>query len=63
LISLPISFRVLVIGKSGVGKSTLINHTFGTKNAFVAHGCRGLADINKELISKQNNRFVLHDSK
>ncbi|KAJ6455184.1 hypothetical protein C8R45DRAFT_1036755 [Mycena sanguinolenta] len=48
--------RVLVVGKSGVGKSSLISYTFGVDMK------RGKSDINAEIISPQNNRFVLHDS-
>lgn len=54
-------FRILVIGKSGVGKSSLINQAFGV-NAKVEHGTRGISDIDEELISKLNDRFILHDS-
>ncbi|KAG1718977.1 hypothetical protein EDB19DRAFT_770944 [Suillus lakei] len=56
-------FRILVIGKSGVGKSSLINHTFGVQNALASHNKPGEASIDHELISPQNKRFVLHDSK
>ncbi|EDQ98700.1 uncharacterized protein LACBIDRAFT_297409 [Laccaria bicolor S238N-H82] len=56
-------FRVLVIGKSGVGKSSLINECFGVKDATVAHSEAGVSDISTEIISSENGRFVLHDSK
>ncbi|KAL4077538.1 hypothetical protein J3A83DRAFT_1606447 [Scleroderma citrinum] len=56
-------FRILVIGKSGVGKSSLINRAFGIETACVANDRPGQADINKELISPQNDRFILHDSR
>ncbi|KAI6033060.1 hypothetical protein F5J12DRAFT_798498 [Pisolithus orientalis] len=56
-------FRVLVIGQSGVGKSTLISQTFGVKQAVAEDDEPGEADIGKELILLQNDRFVLHDSK
>ncbi|KAG5652781.1 hypothetical protein H0H81_003661 [Sphagnurus paluster] len=55
-------FRILVIGKSGVGKSSLINKAFGLTQAKVSKNSRGEADINKELWSPENSRFVLHDS-
>jgi hypothetical protein len=55
-------FRVLVIGKSGVGKSSLINIAFGTTQANVAHGKAGVSDINYEIIPPDNEYFVLHDS-
>ncbi|KAI5983128.1 hypothetical protein EDD15DRAFT_2376867 [Pisolithus albus] len=56
-------FRVLVVGKSGVGKSTLINRIFGVETANVARDHPGEADINKEYTSPQNDRLILHDSR
>ncbi|KAG2746346.1 hypothetical protein P692DRAFT_20836147 [Suillus brevipes Sb2] len=56
-------FRILVIGKTGVGKSSLINHAFGVQNATTSHDRPGEASIDHEFISPQNDRFVLHDSK
>ncbi|KAF7373068.1 G domain-containing protein [Mycena sanguinolenta] len=55
-------FRVLVVGRSGVGKSSLINHAFGIDLATVAHGRRGKCNIEDEIISEHNAYFVLHDS-
>ncbi|OJA11288.1 hypothetical protein AZE42_05694 [Rhizopogon vesiculosus] len=55
-------FRILVIGKSGVGKSSLINKAFGV-NTLVSDERRGETDINTEFISEQNDKFVLHESK
>ncbi|KIK17545.1 hypothetical protein PISMIDRAFT_111162 [Pisolithus microcarpus 441] len=46
----------------GVGKSTLINRTFGIERASAENSEPGKASIEKELISQQNDRFVLHDS-
>ncbi|KAI6041814.1 hypothetical protein EDC04DRAFT_2601447 [Pisolithus marmoratus] len=63
-------FRILVIGQSGVGKSTLINKAFGIEKAveyLYKHTGEntepGKANIEEELVSPDNNRFVLHDSK
>ncbi|KAI6146379.1 hypothetical protein BKA82DRAFT_994175 [Pisolithus tinctorius] len=56
-------FRVLVVGKSGVGKSTLINRIFGVETANVARDQPGKADIEQEFTSPQNDRLILHDSK
>ncbi|KAI6103036.1 hypothetical protein F5141DRAFT_1211784 [Pisolithus sp. B1] len=55
-------FRILVIGQSGVGKSTLIQRAFGIEQASAENLEPGKANIEEELISPQNNRFVLHDS-
>ncbi|KAJ7787445.1 hypothetical protein B0H14DRAFT_2953336 [Mycena olivaceomarginata] len=59
-------FRVLVVGKSGAGKSSLINYAFGIdKNDFaqsVSHEQPGQCDIEKPITFAQNPRFVLHDS-
>jgi GTP-binding protein EngB required for normal cell division len=56
-------FRILGIGKTGVGKSSPINHAFGVQNATASHNNPGEASIDHEFISPQNDRFVLHDSK
>ncbi|KAG1722913.1 hypothetical protein EDB19DRAFT_1954343 [Suillus lakei] len=56
-------FRILVIGKTGVGKSSLINRAFGVHEAMVSIHKPGEANIDHEFISPQNDRFVLHDSK
>jgi len=76
-------FRVLLVGKSGVGKSHFINHAFNVghhsvrPDAFVgsihndtvldyvqsvSERERGICDINEEITSPQNSRFVVHDS-
>ncbi|OAX33768.1 hypothetical protein K503DRAFT_645384, partial [Rhizopogon vinicolor AM-OR11-026] len=56
-------FRILVMGKTGVGKSSLINHAFGVQETLASNVQPGQADIEKEYISPQNDKFVLHDSK
>ncbi|KAH9062165.1 hypothetical protein EDB87DRAFT_1682171 [Lactarius vividus] len=56
-------FRILSIGRSGVGKSTLINTIFGIDAAHVEDYKPGKADIQQEFVSAENPFFVLHDSK
>ncbi|CCM00986.1 uncharacterized protein FIBRA_03034 [Fibroporia radiculosa] len=56
-------FRILVIGKTGVGKSSLIQHAFGVEGDLVSHDRPGDAHIDEAFISPRNERFVLHDSK
>ncbi|KAJ7921534.1 hypothetical protein B0H13DRAFT_1984965 [Mycena leptocephala] len=56
-------FRIVSIGGSGTGKSSLINRVFGVNDAKVSHFIPGEADISHEITSESNPRFVLHDSK
>ncbi|KAJ7290787.1 hypothetical protein C8J57DRAFT_1612072 [Mycena rebaudengoi] len=56
-------FRILVVGKAGVGKSSLIHYAFGvTTHQTISAESRGVCKIDDELISEQNRLFVLHDS-
>jgi GTP-binding protein EngB required for normal cell division len=56
-------FRILILGRSGVGKSNLINTIFGTNFATVEHGRKaGVSNIGEEITSLQNPRLILHDS-
>lgn len=55
-------FRILSVGRSGVGKSSLINCVFGIRNASVSHYKPGVSDIDQEHVSQDNGYFVLHDS-
>ncbi|KAF8813132.1 hypothetical protein BYT27DRAFT_7131823 [Phlegmacium glaucopus] len=55
-------FRILVMGKTGCGKSSLINEVFGINDAQVSHEGPGKADINRGFYYEDNTRFILHDS-
>ncbi|KAI6043671.1 hypothetical protein EDC04DRAFT_3138311 [Pisolithus marmoratus] len=55
--------RLLIIAKSGVGKSTLLNRVFGVETAYVATHRPGGADVEQELRSPHDDRFVFHDSR
>ncbi|KAG2040189.1 hypothetical protein BDR03DRAFT_145580 [Suillus americanus] len=48
-------FRILVIGKTGVRMSSLINYAFGVQNATSSHDKPGEASIDHEFISPQND--------
>ncbi|KAJ7194960.1 hypothetical protein GGX14DRAFT_545962 [Mycena pura] len=54
-------FRILVVGKAGVGKSSLIHYAFGVTTT-ISDERRGECNIDDELVSEQNHLFVLHDS-
>ncbi|KAJ7668875.1 hypothetical protein B0H17DRAFT_1087324 [Mycena rosella] len=56
-------FRIVSVGGSGAGKSSLIDHVFQVNDAKVSHFNPGDAEIDKEITSEINPRFVLHDSK
>ncbi|PPQ89283.1 hypothetical protein CVT25_000875 [Psilocybe cyanescens] len=57
-------FRIVVIGKSGVGKSSLIKHIFNVsdEDIEISHDRAGKADITYGHTSEKNIRFILHDS-
>ncbi|KAJ6465726.1 hypothetical protein C8R45DRAFT_1022164 [Mycena sanguinolenta] len=56
-------FRIVSVGRSGAGKSELINRVFRVNDAKVSNDRPGDAEIEKPITSQQNTRFVLHDSK
>ncbi|KAF8119956.1 hypothetical protein EV363DRAFT_1486982 [Boletus edulis] len=55
-------FRLLIIGNSGVGKTSLIYRVFGAEDVHGSATTRGVSNIDTEFISAMNKRFVVHDS-
>ncbi|PPQ87925.1 hypothetical protein CVT25_001193 [Psilocybe cyanescens] len=57
-------FQIVVVGKSGVGKSSLIKHIFNiaVEDIDIFNDCARKADITYGHTSESNMRFILHDS-
>lgn len=58
------AFRILVCGKTGVGKSTLINKVFGVEMTEESNTySQGVHDINKAFESPNHPGLLIHDSR
>ncbi|KAH6656525.1 hypothetical protein BKA67DRAFT_618608 [Truncatella angustata] len=58
------AFRILVCGKTGVGKSTLINKVFGVEMTEESLSYdQGVHDINKAFESPKHPGLLIHDSR
>ncbi|KAI1353999.1 hypothetical protein F5Y01DRAFT_34828 [Xylaria sp. FL0043] len=58
------AFRILVCGKTGVGKSTLINKVFGVEMTEESTTySQGVHDINKAFESSNHPGLLIHDSR
>lgn len=58
----PGAIRVLVCGNTGVGKSTLINKTFGVDVTQSSNRSRGIHDVKQEIKFEGRPDLVVHDS-
>ncbi|MCJ1306945.1 hypothetical protein MMC25_000589 [Agyrium rufum] len=56
-------FRVLVCGRAGVGKSTLINRVFGIDMTTVSHQAHGIHDIDQGFETDTRPGIIIHDSR
>ncbi|KAL4073192.1 hypothetical protein V8B97DRAFT_1869113 [Scleroderma yunnanense] len=56
-------FRLLVMGKDGVGKSSLIGRAFKIRSLRFYEACQREACIDTELIFQENDKVVLHNSR
>lgn len=58
------AFRILVCGKTGVGKSTLINKVFGVEMTDESQSYeQGVHDINVAFESPKHPGLLIHDSR
>jgi predicted GTPase len=58
------AFRILVCGKTGVGKSTLINKVFGVEMTDESLSYdQGVHDINVAFESPKHPGLLIHDSR
>ncbi|CAD0113833.1 unnamed protein product [Aureobasidium uvarum] len=55
--------RILVCGRTGVGKSTLINKVFGVPMTIESHMKQGDHDINEAFESDTHPGIIIHDSR
>lgn len=56
------AIRVLVCGNTGVGKSTLINKTFGVEVTGSSNRTRGMHDVKREITFEGRPDLIVHDS-
>ncbi|EKM60411.1 uncharacterized protein PHACADRAFT_109866 [Phanerochaete carnosa HHB-10118-sp] len=55
-------FRLLIIGKTGCGKTTILTKVCGEDVADRPSEARGVHDIERELVFRDNNKLIVHDS-
>ncbi|KDQ10458.1 hypothetical protein BOTBODRAFT_36156 [Botryobasidium botryosum FD-172 SS1] len=55
-------FRVLLLGKTGAGKTSLIKRAFNVNNIQESNLEPGVCNISDEIVSEENSHFIAHDS-
>ncbi|KDQ17550.1 hypothetical protein BOTBODRAFT_185702 [Botryobasidium botryosum FD-172 SS1] len=55
-------FRILLLGKTGAGKTSLIKRAFNVDHIQESNLDPGVCNISDEIMSEENEHFIAHDS-
>jgi predicted GTPase len=55
-------FRLLIIGKTGCGKTTILSKVCGKNMIDAPSTSRGVHNIENEILFQKNDKLVAHDS-